>query len=94
MESKWPRKRIQADLPFMANTPYNHCEGGLKAGNKLNDLAAPSRASSRDHGQPHRPAPVCVLPSAAARGLLRTASRCPGRPPSATGNDSSFCSND
>jgi hypothetical protein len=69
MESKWPGKRIQADLPFMAYTLYNHCEGGFKAGNKLNDLAAPSRAFSRDHG---------TTPS--ARTSLRTGVRCCTRP--------------
>ena len=51
MESKWPGKRIQAGLPFMAHMLCNHYEVGFKAGNKLNDLAAPpSRASSREHG--------------------------------------------
>jgi hypothetical protein len=70
MESKWPGKRIQADLPFMAHMLYNHCEGGLKAGNKLNDLAAPpSRAVSQDHR---------ATPS--TRTWLRTAVRCRTRP--------------
>lgn len=53
----------------MAYTLYNHCEGGFKAGNKLNDLAAPSRAFSRNHG---------TAPS--IRPWLRTAVRCCARP--------------
>ena len=88
MESKWPGKRIQADLPFMAHMLYNHCESGFKTGNKPDDLAAPpSRASSRDHGAALSTRPGCVRPAAAARDLLRTASRCPGRPLSAVGTD-------
>ena len=63
MESEWPEKRMQADLPFMAHMPYSYGEAGFKAGNKLNDFPGqPSGASSRGHGQPHRPAPGCVLP--------------------------------
>jgi hypothetical protein len=70
MESKWPGKRIQAGLPFMANMLYNHYEVGFKASNKLNDLAAPpSGAFSRDHG---------AAPS--TRTWLRTAVRCYARP--------------
>ena len=71
MESKWPGKRIQADLPFMARMLYNHCGGGFKAGNKLSDLAvAPSTAFSRDHGT----APLTCT-------WLRTAVRCWTQPP-------------
>ena len=44
MESKWPGKRIQAELPFMAHVLYNHCESDFKTGNKPDDLAAPSSA--------------------------------------------------
>ena len=70
MESKWPGKRIQANLPFMVHTLCNHYGGGFKASNKLNDLAAPpSRASSRYHG---------TAPS--TRTWLRIAARCCARP--------------
>lgn len=70
MESNWPGKRIQADLPFMAHMLYNHCKGGFKAGNKLNDLAMPSStAFSRDHGT-----------AQSTRTWLRTAVRCCTRP--------------
>jgi hypothetical protein len=70
MESKWPGRRIQAELPFMAHMLYNHCESGLKTGNKPDDLAAPpSRAFSRDHG---------TTPS--TRTSLRTAVRYRTRP--------------
>ena len=66
MESKWPGKRIRAHLPFMAHMLYNHCKGGFKAGNKLNDLAMPSStAFSRDHGT-----------AQSTRTWLRTAVRC------------------
>ena len=70
MESKWPGKRIKAELPFMAHMLYSHCESGFNTGNNPDDLAAPpSRAFSRDH----RAAP-------STRSWLRTAVRCCTRP--------------
>jgi hypothetical protein len=56
METKRPGKRIQANLPFMAHTLYSYCEGGFKARNKPNDLAAtalPLRDPVTERG--HRP---------------------------------------